>query len=68
MHVKEGETVGIVGETGTGKARLCKLLIGLLNPDFGNIFYKNKDIFDNIKNWHDKISCVTINFFYWMIV
>ena len=59
MHIKEGEIVGIVGETGTGKSTLMQILIGLLKPDSGNIFYKNKDIFNNIKNWHDKISYVS---------
>ena len=59
MHIREGETVGIVGETGSGKSTLMQILIGLLNPDSGNIFYKNKDIFNNIKNWHDKISYVS---------
>lgn len=42
--IKHGETVGIVGESGCGKSTLAKLILRLLQPDTGQVFYKGKDI------------------------
>ncbi len=43
IDVKYGETLGIVGETGSGKTTLAKLLVGLYNPTAGRIYYEGKD-------------------------
>lgn len=44
VNVKKGETLGIVGETGSGKTTLAKLLVGLYKPTAGRIYYEGKDI------------------------
>tara|TARA_A100001011_G_scaffold400869_1_gene520261 strand:- start:489 stop:2234 length:1746 start_codon:yes stop_codon:yes gene_type:complete len=59
MSISEGQTVGIVGETGSGKSTLMQILIGLLEPGSGNIYFKNKNIYHNLKNWHEEISYVS---------
>jgi len=38
LDVKSGEIVGLLGRNGAGKTTLLKCLIGLLNPDRGEIF------------------------------
>ncbi len=40
LDVLEGEVVGVVGETGSGKTTLGKLLVGLLEPDAGVIQFE----------------------------
>jgi peptide/nickel transport system ATP-binding protein len=40
LEVLEGEVVGVVGETGSGKTTLGKLLVGLLDPDAGVIQFE----------------------------
>lgn len=37
LKVKKGETVAILGPSGTGKSTLLRILIGLQEPDGGNI-------------------------------
>lgn len=37
MHIKKGETVGLIGPNGTGKTTLLKLIIGDKKPDTGFI-------------------------------
>lgn len=44
VDVYEGETLAIVGGSGTGKSVLLKCLIGLLDTDAGSIQYRGKEI------------------------
>lgn len=44
FNVKEGETFGIVGESGCGKSTTGKMILRLLDPTEGEIFYKGKNI------------------------
>ena len=37
LHVRKGETVGIVGRNGSGKSTLLQILCGTLNPSAGSV-------------------------------
>jgi phospholipid/cholesterol/gamma-HCH transport system ATP-binding protein len=39
-----GKTNLIIGASGSGKTVLIKIMVGLMTPDKGNIFYEGKDI------------------------
>src|SRR5262245_22373054 len=41
---REGETMVIVGESGTGKSTILKLILRLLVPDRGRVFIDEQDI------------------------
>jgi phospholipid/cholesterol/gamma-HCH transport system ATP-binding protein len=42
--VREGETVVVVGESGTGKSTILKLILRLLVPDQGRVLVDDEDI------------------------
>ena len=44
IHVDKGETLAVLGKSGTGKSVLLKLIVGLLQPESGEIFYKDKEV------------------------
>jgi phospholipid/cholesterol/gamma-HCH transport system ATP-binding protein len=44
FDVNEGETVALLGPSGTGKSVLLKHIIGLLKPDAGRIIVDDKDV------------------------
>ncbi|HKT58708.1 MAG TPA: ATP-binding cassette domain-containing protein [Gemmatimonadales bacterium] len=44
FNVQEGETVALLGPSGTGKSVLLKHIIGLIHPDSGTIIVDDKDV------------------------
>ena len=44
FNVQEGETVALLGPSGTGKSVLLKHIIGLIHPDQGTIIVDDKDV------------------------
>jgi phospholipid/cholesterol/gamma-HCH transport system ATP-binding protein len=44
FDVREGETVALLGPSGTGKSVLLKTIIGLLKPDSGQVIVDGKNV------------------------
>ena len=44
FDVREGETVALLGPSGTGKSVLLKHIIGLIHPDRGTIIVDDKNV------------------------
>jgi phospholipid/cholesterol/gamma-HCH transport system ATP-binding protein len=44
FRIERGETKIILGESGSGKSTILKLILGLIRPDSGQILIENQDI------------------------
>ncbi|HET9135689.1 MAG TPA: ATP-binding cassette domain-containing protein, partial [Candidatus Kapabacteria bacterium] len=40
LTLSEGETLAVLGKSGVGKSVLLKLIVGLLEPDKGAVYYE----------------------------
>lgn len=59
--INEGEYIGLIGHTGSGKSTLVQLLDGLLKPTDGGIYYNGENIGDddfNMRNYRSKVGLV----------
>ena len=46
FKIDDGEFIGLIGHTGSGKSTLVQLLNGLLRPTSGNVYFNGADIND----------------------
>lgn len=64
LQIPDGQFVGLIGHTGSGKSTLVQHLNGLLAPTSGNIYYDGKDIHDDDYNRKELRSRVGLVFQY----
>ncbi len=44
LEIKQKERLGIVGQTGSGKSSLLKLMAGLMDPDSGEVYFQEQKV------------------------
>ena len=59
LNIKSGQTIGIIGESGSGKSTFVDLLVGLHKPVSGNIFIDGIDGLQMTQTWRNKIGYVS---------
>jgi len=58
MTVRRGQSVALVGASGAGKTTLADVLLGLLEPDIGNILADGVAIRSHLRRWQRSIGYV----------
>ena len=61
LTIEDGQFVGLIGHTGSGKSTLIQHLNGLLKPTRGGIYYNGEDISDkdfSLKKLRSKVGLV----------
>ncbi len=61
IKIEDGEVIGLIGHTGSGKSTLIQHLNGILKPTGGGIYYNGQDIADSdfsMKELRGKVGLV----------
>lgn len=61
LKIEDGEFIGIIGHTGSGKSTLIQHLNGLMKATSGGIYFNGQDIYDedfNMKELRSKVGLV----------
>ena len=61
LKIEDGEFIGIIGHTGSGKSTLIQHLNGLIKATSGTIYFNGQDIYDedyNMKELRSKVGLV----------
>jgi ABC-type multidrug transport system fused ATPase/permease subunit len=58
LSIKKGESIGLIGHSGSGKSTMVDILLGLLKPLKGNIYVDGVDITENLRGWQTNIGYV----------
>ena len=56
LDVRAGESLVVIGASGTGKSVLLKNIVGILTPDFGSIKVDGEEVIGLTGNARDKIN------------
>ena len=52
LSIRDGETIGLVGNNGAGKTTLFRMLLDLIRPDEGEVLSKNENVAHS-NHWKD---------------
>ena len=64
LVINDGEFIGLIGHTGSGKSTLVQHLNGLMKATSGTIYYNGEDIYDSDYNKKELRSKVGLVFQY----
>lgn len=58
MRIQIGTSVGLVGESGSGKSTLVDIILGLLEPQSGELFLDEQRLADVLADWRSRVGYV----------
>jgi ABC-type multidrug transport system fused ATPase/permease subunit len=58
LKIQKGQSIGFIGSSGSGKSTLIDLILGLLDPNDGEILIDGRTIKNNKRGWQNQIGYV----------
>jgi ATP-binding cassette, subfamily B, bacterial PglK len=56
LKISSGESIGIIGASGSGKTTLVDVLLGLLEPQSGEVLYNGKPLSNFLNVWRNQVA------------
>lgn len=56
LEIHAGESIGLIGSSGAGKTTLVDVILGLLEPQQGELFYNGKQLKFALDEWRSQIA------------
>ena len=68
LEINKGDSIGIIGKTGSGKSTLMDILMGLLKPTNGQILINGNNLYEKenktlLNEWRESLSHVPQNIY-----
>ena len=58
LNIQRGAAIGFVGPSGVGKTTIVDVLLGLLEPQQGQVLVDNQNIFEDVKRWQMNVGYI----------
>ena len=58
LEIKANTTIGIIGKSGSGKSTLIDIIVGILNPNIGEVTIDSKNINEAKREWQNNIGYI----------
>ena len=63
LSLKKGDSIAFIGKSGAGKTTLVDIILGLLNPQQGDIKVDNASIYTNLRAWQNLVGYIPQSIF-----
>ena len=58
ISFKKGDSIGLIGSSGAGKTTIVDMMLGVLDPDKGQLLYNGLDLNKKINEWKSKVAYI----------
>jgi ABC-type multidrug transport system fused ATPase/permease subunit len=63
LKIEKGQSVALIGKSGAGKTTLADIILGLLEPQSGDILVDGVSIYTNLRSWQNFIGYIPQSIF-----
>lgn len=63
LTIQKGESIALIGKSGAGKTTLVDILLGLLDPQHGDIQVDGISIYENLRSWQNLVGYIPQSIF-----
>ena len=63
LSFNKGQSIALIGKSGAGKTTLVDVILGLLQPESGDIRVDDRSIYSNLRSWQNLIGYIPQSIF-----
>lgn len=63
LIIKQGTSVALIGPSGMGKTTLVDIILGILEPDSGDVSLNHVNMMENLQTWHKLFGYIPQNIY-----